>query len=238
MRETRQVESLLTDVAGSVLMEFVVVLPLYLLLLGGLFLVADLAVNKLRKHIGDELVTWVGASRFCPQDNTGQRDSGRVAALLLPLFERSIGGAVIGFKVNSKEETLWQNNFMSCYAGGIIKLPIHMPEWVRGMMAVSDLMSGKSNSEWRNQSEIQIACDTSQTTVFQRQALSGIDMDSDMGDAVSRDRAISACDVVVRGYLDNVVNGEWIHLDESGAGPALTAPQSIPKGRLLGVFAE
>jgi len=228
--------------AGSVLMEFVIVAPLYLLLLGGLFLVADLAVNKLRMHIGDELVTWVGASRFCPQDASRSRDSSKVASLLTPLFERSIGGAVIGFKVNSVEETdavRW-NDFMSCYSGGIVKLPINIPGWVRGMMSISDLLSGKSNSEWLDQSSIDIKCDYPRVRVFHRHALTGIDIESDPSDAASRDRAIAACDVVVRGYLDNVLDGQWIHLDggNDGTGLSLQIPQEITHGRMLGVFGE
>lgn len=225
---------------GSVLMEFIIIAPIYFLLLGGLFMVADLAVNKIRMHIGDELVTWLGASRFCPQDGAGKRDPSKVADSLKPIFERSIGGAIIGFKVSSTRDALQLNDFMSCYSGGIVKLPVRIPEWVRGMMSMADMMSGKADSEWRNRSEVEMDCDYERIRVFHRHALSGIDLPSDLDDPVSRDRNISARDMIVRGYLVNVIDGSWIHLAEGndGTGMSLTDGQDIPAGRLLGQFGE
>lgn len=228
--------------SGSVLMEFVLVAPLYFLLLGGLFLVADLSVNKMRMQFGDELVTWVGASRFCPHGEDGGRDAGKIAELLVALFERSIGGADIGFRVNAATGEHRLNDFMSYYSGGIVKLPVQVPGWVRGMMSMSGLMAGKADpdSAWFNRATIDMDCDFPRVHVFHRHALSGIDRSSDLDDPVSRDRAIPIHDVVTRGYLGNVLDGRWIHLDEGndGTGQSLFQPQELPRRRFLGMFGE
>lgn len=229
--------------SDSVLMEFVLVAPLYFLLLGGLFLVADLSVNKMRMQIGDELVTWVGASRFCPHGEDGGRDAGKVAELLVALFERSIGGTDAGFKVNAAtDEALHLNDFMSCYSGGIVKLPVQVPGWVRGMMLLCGLMSGTSDpdSGWFNRSEIEMNCDFPRVFVFHRHALSGLDRDSDPSDPRSRDRAIPEREVVSGGYLGRVLDDDWIHLDEGNdeEGLFLIQPFPIPQRRYLGAFGE
>lgn len=220
-------------------MEFVLVAPLYFLLLGGLFLVADLVVNRIRMQIGDELVTWVAASRFCPQSDNGERDASKVADLLDPLFERSIGGAVIGFRVNTTNAARF-NNFLDFCSGGISKLPVKVPEWVRGMMSMLGLMSGSSDSDWLNRSVVEVNCDFPRAYVFQRRALSGIDRDPDPDDAASRDRALSASDVVTRGYLEEVLMDDWIHLDDGKEeeAPSMRVQQDIPKRRYLGMFGE
>ncbi|MCL1856629.1 MAG: hypothetical protein FWF84_03170 [Kiritimatiellaeota bacterium] len=49
---------------GSVLMETVLVLPLYLTLLGGLFIVGDMLLGRLRLSAVERTYTWLVADRF------------------------------------------------------------------------------------------------------------------------------------------------------------------------------
>ena len=49
---------------GSVLMETVLVLPVLLLLFGGLFVLGDLALGRLHLGVADRAVSWASANRF------------------------------------------------------------------------------------------------------------------------------------------------------------------------------
>lgn len=222
---------------GSVLMEFIIVAPLYLVLLAGLFAVADLVVSRIRLHISDHFVTWVGGSRFCPLDEDGLRDGALVQSQLKALYDESIGGPLQEnfFKVDSdRDDGTKINAFMGLYKGGVRILQVNVPSWVRGMMASQDAVMNTGNDPILG-SAIGFSCDYERSFCFNRFGLASTP-------AFNRDRnAISAQDVATRGYLNNVVSDSWISQVEDGpVSPSMTitATQELPSGRKLGGFAE
>ena len=187
---------------GSVLMEFVVVAPLYFILLGGLFILGDLAMNRIRVHMGDHFVTWVGGSRFCPvkPSSKDDKDVDKVQALLKPLYDLSIGGAVdeVGFKVDTPSDqrsSRWNhtdlNHFMRLYMGRVKRLPLKMPDWARGMFGMQDAVTGTANmDEYETITYTSDECFRAYS--FHRLLLTGIDTEDDgRSDTYSRARSIS-----------------------------------------------
>lgn len=232
--------------SGSVLMEFVIVAPLYFLLLGGLFMVGGLMLNRIRMHVGDHLVTWVGGSRFCPTDYdsaTGEtrRSPEKVKSLTSQLFGVPIGGMSLddeGFEVKLSDDNLEKvNDFMGLYFGGITRLPVDIPAWIRGMMGMQGAMATDGNSEWFLMDTAEYGCGYERAFSFHRMSL---DFDSEKGISGNyRSKFISAADVATRGYLESVLNERWIGGGSSDAKPAtITGAQTFPQGRLLGRFGE
>lgn len=222
---------------GSVLMEFIIVAPLYFILLGGLFAVADVAVSRIRLHISDHFVTWVGGSRLCPLDEDGRRDGALVQSQLKSLYDESIGGPLQEdyFKVDSERDDGTKiNAFMGLYKGGVRVLRINVPSWARGMLASQDVVMNTGDAPMLG-STIAFSCDYERSFCFNRFGLA-------TSPAFNRDRnAIPAQDLATRGYLNNVVSDRWIsQVDEGDGSPPMTisAAQELPNGRKLGGFAE
>ena len=234
-------------------MEFIIVAPLYFILLGGLFILGDLAVNRIRVHIGDHFVTWVGGSRFCPVDGNGNKDKNKVQAILKPLYDLSIGGAVngVGFKVDSSDDRASAgnhanlNSFMKFHMGKVKRLPLKMPGWARGMFTMNDAMEGKDGSG--EYEDMVFNRDRGFSSyVFHRCALSGIDKyaPSAEKDGYSRSRGISADRLVHGDYVSSVVGDFWISDPGYGDGGGVGNSQSgsaqsmgeVP--RYLGYFGE
>ena len=129
---------------GSVLMEFLVVLPLYFALIGGLFFVGELIVNRVRLQIGDFAVTWMGADRFS--------DAQLCTSSMGFLFEEKFDGLGRYF-VNESEDDAKVNRFCALHLGGV-DLDIRMPQWIRGMLFMQDAVTrtnedyDDSNPKW------------------------------------------------------------------------------------------
>ena len=235
---------------GSVLMEFVIVAPLYFLLLGGLFLVGDLILNRSRMHMGDHLATWVGASRFCPRSEGG-KDRDAVDGLVQELFGRSVGG-VVPHGENGGFDTNWfdvlednsagkVNGFMGLFYGGILNLPVKVPDWVRGMIGLHGLTMGKGSNEIFLMKTADFHCGDYRSYSFHRLPMHGIDdthIPTGEDEKVSRSKRIAAGDIVLRGQLDNVIRETWISTGVPFKPGNLRPKQPFAKQRYLGRFGE
>ena len=223
---------------GSVLMEFVIVAPLYFLLLGGLFLIGDLSLNRIRMHIGDQLATWVGASRFCPVNPGVGKDRDSVDRLVALLFGKEVG-AEIGADGKLKTDGVrWfdveaypvgdGNGFVQSFRGGVTKLPIKVPPWVSGMFNMQDMMTGGGTGA-RFVDPVFFGGDTYRSYVVHRLPVAGMDDDSEPpdDDCCNRSRKIPARDVVYAGYVGNVVSEGWSVIGGGSAPNAL----GVRKGR-------
>ena len=224
-------------------MEFVVVAPLYFILLGGLFIVADLMQNRIRTHIGDIFTTWVGGSRFCPVQD-GVRDAECVRQLMVPMFSRSIGGPIPDFEVDrSKDDGNNVNQFMALNMGGILKLPVKMPDWARGMFLMQESENGDPSADFSKLATITYESRNSEDGNIYRSFSFHRLGENEVAASYDRSRAVSAEDVIIRGYLDNVLADTWVcNLDlESTVGKptaTISAKQGIEKKRNLGMFGE
>lgn len=240
---------------GSVLMEFVVVAPLYFAILGGMFIVGDLVTNSARMHMGDFFVTWVGGGRFCPVDANGDEDAKEVKALLKPLYDLSLNGAVdgVGFKVDyekgAEQSDQELNCFMRFYMGKVKELPISMPGYISGMFSMEDAMHGKDGAdEYATVTFKRTEKDDFRSFSFHRQKLFGIDDDLPGGvrspESNSRGRGIRASEMVQAGYLGNVIAEGWASdIGEEGDAPTpsiddLQPGVDVQHSRVLGMFGE
>lgn len=198
---------------GSVLMEFIIVAPLYFVLLGGLFMLADLMVNKMRMHFGDHLVTWVAGSRFCPSQGPNDEDAATfVNGLVKTMFERSIGGAPgDDFHVDREIGSgMKVNSFMAIDMGCIDSLPIKMPSWARGMFAMQDVMISGTLPELATKNEFRYKCDFFRSFSFHRLPSSEID------EGYSREKTIPIAQTLISGNIDLILSDHWVGSEEGG----------------------
>ena len=216
--------------AGSVLMEFVIVAPLYFVLLGGLFIVGDLAMNRIRVHIGDHFVTWVAGS--------GVTDDKKVKRWLKPMYDVSIGGNIddAGFKVDrdTDKEGRRLNQFMALFMGHVKRLPLKMPDWARGMFGMEEAVFGSSsNDEYAN-----VTFESEHFRSFSFHRLPHVKVDTEFNRDFNR-KTVSAADLVQRGYLDNVYRDTWPYEPFADvARPELVSSQHGAVSRTLGYFGE
>lgn len=215
---------------GSVLMEFVIVAPLYFVLLGGLFIVGDLAMNRIRVHIGDHFVTWVAGC--------GVTDNEKVKRWLKPMYDLSIGGNIdsAGFKVDkaNDKDSKRLNQFMALYMGHVKRLPLKMPDWARGMFGMEEAVFGSSpNDEYAN-----VTFESEHFRSFSFHRLPHVKVDPKFNRDFNR-TAISATNLVQRGYLDNVYRDTWPYEPFADVKlPELSPLQHGAVERSLGYFGE
>ena len=233
-------------------MEFVIVAPLYFLLLGGMFMVGDLILNRARMHIGDHLATWVGASRFCPKNGNG-KDKEAVDLFVQELFDRAIGG-IVPHGENDGFDTDWfdvredhrkskVNGFMELFYGGIRQLPVKIPNWVRGMVGMHGVMVGEGADEVFLMDTADFNCGDWRSYSFHRLPMHGIDDTQDpTGDdeKISRSKRIAAGDIAIanRGHVGNVIMETWVSTGIVKAPGELGPHAPLSKKRLLGEYGE
>ena len=221
---------------GSVLMEFVIVAPLYFALLGGLFFIGELTLNRLRMHIGDHTGTWLGATRLMgyPTDSKGNPLKGDLIAKLLQeklfLETMELTGRI---KVNQIKEdgsdSTKINRFMAMYAGGIEKLSVSLPDWARGMLFMQDAMTGEDTSDFTTKQSYTYFSDAEndwRDFSFHRYThLYDGDSPRNPGIGKSNDRAGAAVNLVKGEVLGNVIGDGWICMPESSTGDSPQVPQ-------------
>lgn len=221
---------------GSVLMEFIIVAPLYFLLLGGMFILGDAALNRIRLHIGDRCVTWAGG------DRRFQRFEDCVQQLrdaIEPMFVYSIDAQNPEFRVAREVGDSSQfNSFCAFYMGAVNELILSIPSWAQGMRDMPEVMANDYDSEAVSTTEFD--CDYYRSFSFHRLWLRGVDdAEPNADDAFCRSRLLSANDMVSRGVLENVLAERWIG---SAAEPQINTPlrgsSQMAKQRILGDFGE
>lgn len=129
---------------GSVLMEGVLVLPLYLMALGALFIIGDLARGRMVLQSMERSVTWLGGDRFAGH---GPDEEG-IGKMLLTFLEGTpyakgddtpdglVNQAIVEGKWIGNR---WLNGYM-----GYMLLPIDVPYWY-GMANAEYVMSSRGS---------------------------------------------------------------------------------------------
>ena len=114
---------------GSVLMEGILVLPLYLMALGVLFILGDLARSRQTLLAAERAIVWLAADRFEEHKSVG------IAKMLLSFLDvspESLPGGVFEDVVGGKP--------------GYLVLPVETPYWC-GMANEEFVMDSRGNSE-------------------------------------------------------------------------------------------
>lgn len=178
-------------------MEFVIVAPLYFLLLGGLFYVGEFFLNRLLLNESDAFVTWSVGSRLIP-DKTSVGPN-----LANWLFDANL--EMMKLAVDVGPNSLDANAFCRLYAGGVEELELSVPDWIRGMMSMAAFMSGKRQSDFAS---VKTHAFFSVDDTYCRSA--SIHRRGDVPTAYDRSRSVPACDLLCREYLQNVLSDSWI----------------------------
>lgn len=187
---------------GSVLMEFVIVAPLYFLLLGGMFYVGEFLLNRIRINVGDNFLTWSVATRLKPAEMpiTGYLEDW--------LFSETLEKARLTVDLSSNSSEV--NQFCGLFMGGIDRVEVGIPAWATGMLTMHKILSGQSLSE----------DDTAGRFAYFDEAESNIRVvclhrfnDSDAAPGYSRSKNIPARDLLPQNNLANVISDGWINSD-------------------------
>ena len=185
---------------GSVLMEFVIVAPLYFLLLGGMFYVGEFLLNRVRINIGDNFLTWSVATRL------KSAEMPITSYLENWLFSESLEKARLTVDLSSNSSEV--NQFCGLFKGGIDRVEIGIPVWAMGMLTMHKIMVGQMLSEDdtaarfdffdENESNVRAVC------LHRFNEL-------DAAPGYSRSKDIPARDLLPQNNLANVISDGWIN---------------------------
>ena len=113
--------------AGSILMETVLVIPLYMILLGGIFWIGDLIATRQQLVVAERYVAWNKGLRY---DDKGEIDTGT----LHKLFFTDAEGAPDPFHTPTLGDGKIDATFdWSHAASGQVTLKVKLPDWLRYM---------------------------------------------------------------------------------------------------------
>ena len=195
---------------GSVLMEFIVVAPLYFALLGGMYFVGELMLNRYRLAVGDHLGTWLAGTRLMDRSGGNDAIGGLFQDYLFRDTHELAGQLSIG------RDTRGMNYFMSMYGGGIKRLSISVPNWIRGMLYMHQAFSGGDMDDLKTKRTFDYFKDADYHRSFSFHRSSGWPS--------SHNRAASAFDIVNSEILANVLGDTWIlsesNIQQSGSSNA------------------
>lgn len=104
---------------GSILMEAVLVIPLYLIVFGGIMWVGDIVQTRQRLLVADRYAAWNFGNRHAP----GGYDAGTIHQRF---FRSDPDKQIVGIDFNSTDY-VW-----SWFVTGLVKMKINMPPWTRG----------------------------------------------------------------------------------------------------------
>lgn len=122
------------DETGSVLMETIIAIPLFMILLGGIMWIGDLTVARQKLVIADRYAVWNYGSRH----NPGGHDS---ATIHQRFFDSSEYRQPTEVKTG-REELDW-----SLKAFGEVRLNMKMPDWTRFMFNAGSVMYGSGTPD-------------------------------------------------------------------------------------------
>lgn len=121
---------LFADECGSVLMETVVALPLYLILLGGISWIGDLTLTRQKAAIADRYICW---SRANAHASSGFSFDAVRTSLRNGLFG-SYSDDHVSIESFALRFSLVPNTWSSASAG-VAAATLKMPSWTKGMLA-------------------------------------------------------------------------------------------------------
>jgi hypothetical protein len=119
---------------GSIMMETVLAIPLFMILLGGTFWIGELMIARQKLVICDRYIAWNKGLRY---DDRGQIDSATVRRLF---FTEPDGTVLQNHRVTSARGTIADSFDWSHAAEGQARLDVEMPDWTRFMFNAGRMM--------------------------------------------------------------------------------------------------
>ncbi len=119
---------------GSILMETIIAIPLYMIVLGGILWIGDLMVARQQLVIADRYVAWNKGLRY---DDKGQTDASTLHRLF---FAEANGSPSRYHKPTQSDGKIDQVFDWSHAASGQVRLDMRMPEWTRYLFNAGQVM--------------------------------------------------------------------------------------------------
>ena len=119
---------------GSIMMETVIAIPIFMILLGGILWIGDLMVARQKLVMADRYSVWNYGCRY----NPGGYDAGTIHQRF---FDSS------DYKKPTKVETDKKEYDWSLEAKGNVQLEMTMPDWTRFMFNAGSVMYGSGAPE-------------------------------------------------------------------------------------------
>ncbi len=115
-------------------METVLAIPLFMIMLGGIFWIGELMIARQKLVIADRYIAWNKGLRY---DDKGQIDSGTIRRFY---FSEPGGAPLQNHRVTSTQGTIVDNFDWSHAATGQAMLDMEMPDWTRFMFNAGRVM--------------------------------------------------------------------------------------------------
>lgn len=125
---------------GAVLMETVIAIPLYLIMLGGIFWIGDLTVTRQQLLIADRYVAWNRGLRYADK---GAVDADTVHRLL---FSDRFGIPSTEHVPTASQASIDVDYDWSQGTSGQVTMRVSMPDWVQSMANLGQLTYNLSES--------------------------------------------------------------------------------------------
>jgi len=113
---------------GAVLMETVIAIPLYLIMLGGIFWIGDLTLTRQQLVVADRYVAWNRGLRYADK---GAVDTDGVHQLL---FSDRFGIPSPDHVPTASQAAIDADRDWSHVASGQVAMRVTMPDWVQSMV--------------------------------------------------------------------------------------------------------
>jgi len=114
--------------AGTVLMETIIAIPLFMILLSGIFWIGDLLVTRQKLLIADRYVAWNKGLRYGDSGQTGSDDIHRL------FFSDRNGIPSETHKPDDPYAAVTADYDWSHVAQGQVSVKVTMPDWVESMI--------------------------------------------------------------------------------------------------------
>lgn len=119
---------------GSILMETILAIPLFMILLGGIFWIGELMIARQKLVIADRYIAWNKGLRY---PDKGAIDSGTIRRLY---FSEPGGAPLQNHTLTSASGQIEKVFDWSHAASGQAKLNLKMPDWTRFMFNSAQIM--------------------------------------------------------------------------------------------------
>ncbi len=206
---------------GSVLMEGVLVLPLYLMVLGALFIVGDLIRARLTLQSVERSLTWLHGDRYVGHDDPGMGQ-------MLAAIEDKVAAPVTGAKVDEmrKGGRLVGNTWLDAFIGYAV-MEVKVPWWCGMADAEAIMFSRETDGEEELPFSDSYVLPEGLNGEANRQYRNGVLRRRPAGADKNRDRNAPGIQLADTGWA-NVAGEPWI----TGGGPNAyhDLPASAPPG--------
>ena len=148
-------KKLISNSKGSILMEAVIVMPLYMLLFGGMMLIGDMVLGGVNLYDSNRMLAWMAMDRFGIDDNFLVQQAQKGFEFT---GENSItssnGDPVWKFDESQKAKAYWagiynqggseyvtSNTYLALFKGAMPLKMNKIPMLYQGLLAVNDVMN-------------------------------------------------------------------------------------------------